>query len=88
MYHQKKLFHQIRTEIVEILDFPRNWSFSYKLLTSAKFGGWTFLKGFIFTNLCTKFQVNRLSISRVGHFYSPQLKCTGTRTPTKIQVKF
>ena len=67
-------------------NFEKNWLSGKlvitvkKVLTSIEFGQWTnpfgHLKIFFCINLCTKFQVNKLYISRVReveHFYPPPL---------------
>ena len=68
-------------------NFEKNWLSGKlfitvtKVLTSIEFGQWTnpfgHLKIFFCINLCTKFQVNKLYISRVReveHFYPPPLR--------------
>ena len=74
MYPREQLFRQITVEILKNLDFPEIVQYCKNVLTSTNFAH--FFKVFICRNICTKFQVNRMCISRVvveggswvGHF--------------------
>ena len=78
-------------EILKNLEFLENLLLTWKKCWSQQIwtmdrSFWIFLKVFICKNLCIKFQVNRMYISKVigVAYFCPQPKCRGTRITDKI----